>query len=326
MLEYSSRMQRSLAYLRLVAVGGASVGLGCSGPTCDDPVETTLTFPATKAADGRLSPSDRTNGGLTYATCKELCEDAPQILKVDGCDLVALDAETRVDVHCLGTWASCHNHYTLGSGRRPAGFVPAGLGDHLAEMARLEGAAAAAFEQLARELEFHRAPAPLVNASRRAAGDELRHEHLLSALARRHGAQPSKYERPGMPRRFVRSLHDVAIENAREGVVNESFGALLNAAQAEAAPDDTVRGIFADLWLDEVFHAAISLHVHRWALTRLPRAMRVRVCQEVRRAHGDLARGCAPDPVRGRLLGHPERAVQLGMLAMLRREVLSACA
>ena len=124
----------------------------------------------------------------------------------------------------------------------------------------------------------------------------------------------------------VRPLHDVALENAREGVVNESFGALLNAAQAESAPDADVRAVFADLWEDELFHAAIALDVHRWALARLPGEMGARVRREVGRARADLGRHCAPDPVRGRLLGHPERAVQLQMLASLDREVLSACA
>ena len=190
-------------------------------------------------------------------------------------------------------------------------------------MARLEGAASFAFERLARELAFHRAPAALVTAALRASDDELRHEVLLSRLARRHGEKPSRYSPPALP---VRSLHDVAVENAREGVVNESFGALLNAAQAEAAPDAAVRTIFSALWQDELFHAAIALDVHRWALSRLPEATGHRVREEVRRALADLARDCAPDPVRGRLLGHPERAVQLRMMANLDRHVLAACA
>ena len=191
-------------------------------------------------------------------------------------------------------------------------------------MVRLEGASAVAFERLAKELALHGAPAELVASARAAVEDELAHERLVTDLACAHGESCDRYVGPAPP--FRRSVFAMALENAREGVVYEAFGALLNGLQALAAPDAGIRALFARLAHDEIHHAAISLRVHLWARSRLNVSEREAIAQEIRIAHAFVAATCGPDPVLGRLLGHPPREAQLAVLSALDAEVLQLCA
>jgi hypothetical protein len=106
-----SRVRRSLALLRLAAMGGASVGLGCSGPTCEDPVADTHSFSVTRDGAGRLTvTSGGPPDGHTYGSCTELCGDAPAILHVDSCEisktLPGEMAGTGLDERSHGVWAA----------------------------------------------------------------------------------------------------------------------------------------------------------------------------------------------------------------------------
>jgi hypothetical protein len=190
-------------------------------------------------------------------------------------------------------------------------------------MARLEGASAVAFERLAAELARHGAPPSLVVRAQRAIEEERRHEELVLALAREHGERGVRYaQAPGR----LRSLLAMAIENAREGVVSESFGALLNVVQARDAPHARMRALFESLAEDEVEHAALSLEIHAWACAKLDARSRGRVKAEVRSARARAAARCGPDREHGELLGHPPRVTQLELLAKLDEEVLRWCA
>jgi hypothetical protein len=310
-----------LARLRSIALGGVSVTLpilACEPPTCDDPAHDTQKFVVAIDASGRLTPTDAPE--RSFSSCRDLCEETPAVLAIESCEVV--EAQSPTHVTCVGMWATCTNHYAFGSGRRPEGYTTTRFGSRLSEMARLEGASAVAFERLAIELAAHDAPPDLVLAARAAIAEELAHERLVIELARVHGVQCERYsEEPGAPRPIL----EVALENAREGVVSEAFGAVLNGLQAHAATDTGVRALFARLANDEVNHAALSLRVHRWAISRLDGKSAALVAREVRAAHDVVAARCGPDPRYGDLLGHPSRGVQLAVLATLDAEVLQLC-
>src|SRR5690606_29996549 len=125
-------------------------------------------------------------------------------------------------------------------GRLTTGAVPEqlgrarSLGAYLAQMGELEGAAVLAFTRMADELRALGAPTSLVRRATSAARDEARHVALVDAEARRFGTSV-----PGVaPRRLpVRSRLEIAMENAREGMVRETYGALAATYQAECAAD-----------------------------------------------------------------------------------------
>jgi hypothetical protein len=67
----------------------------------------------------------------------------------------------------------------------------------------------------------------------------------------------------------ARSLLEVARENAAEGCVRETFGALVATWQARTAADPLVRATMAGIAVDESRHAALSWAIDGWARSRL---------------------------------------------------------
>jgi rubrerythrin len=176
----------------------------------------------------------------------------------------------------------------LSAGRRPEGFDAPDriasddvIGTYLAAAAQLEAASVAAFRILRRELGCHGAPRRLLRRASRAARDERRHARRIGALARRWGAE---VRAPKVDPSGTRPLADVALENAAEGCVRETFGALVAAWQATHAGDAGVRAAMQDVAREETRHAALAWEVARWAERRLPRIERKRVADAGARA------------------------------------------
>jgi hypothetical protein len=175
----------------------------------------------------------------------------------------------------------------LCAGRRPAGWLPhreatpsSTLGDYFAAMAALEAASVAAFEILASELAYHGAPAALVMAAREAARDEVRHAEKTAALARRFGVCP---DAPHVSERPVRDLLAIALDNAVEGCVRETFGAAVGCYQVQAARDPEVALLMHEIAEDETRHAALALEIDAWLRPQLSAAGRAQV-EAARRA------------------------------------------
>jgi hypothetical protein len=157
------------------------------------------------------------------------------------------------------------------SGRRPAGLVPATTraadpcGAWLARAAHLEAASVPAFERLAAELALHGAPASLQAAARAAADDERRHAASMTAAAGRRGAAVAAVELTPTPPRTLRAL---ALENAVEGCVRETWGALLAMHQARSAAPE-VAATMAAIADDEARHGELAWAIDAWVRTRL---------------------------------------------------------
>lgn len=166
-------------------------------------------------------------------------------------------------------------------GRLPRGIdEPAcgeGVGAWLASVAYLESAAVVAFEQLILELEHYEAPGALIAAARAARADEIRHASAMTALARRYGACVAPVDATTCA---LRSKVEIAEDNAREGLVRESYGAAVGLWQAKHAADPVARAVFRQIALDEVRHAEFSLALHAW--------LGVDVADAVCRARADL--------------------------------------
>jgi hypothetical protein len=160
------------------------------------------------------------------------------------------------------------------------------MGEHFAQAFRLEASSIPAFRILARELSEHRAPGHLVRAAHRAEADEVRHVRATAALARRYGATPVR-PRYGTQHKN-RSLETIASENAVEGCVRETYGALVALWQARYAADPVVAAAMAPIADDETRHAELAWEVAAWAETKLSRAARVRVADARVRALSDL--------------------------------------
>src|SRR5206468_2038263 len=127
------------------------------------------------------------------------------------------------------------------------------LGRFFARLAQLESVSIGAFGALATELERHGADATLVARARRAKHDEVRHARAAWSLARRFGARAERFAR--MPKARARSLAELAEENAAEGCVRETFGAIVARFQACTSHDAQIAGAMRAIAFDEADHA-----------------------------------------------------------------------
>jgi hypothetical protein len=236
------------------------------------------------------------------------------ILPSDGCqnDAYAPPASGVFSFEC----SDCLG----GGGRRPRGLTrpdrraattPAGA--YLALLAHEEAASVHAFARLSAELREHGAPRPLVDAAVRCVADEERHARTMAREARRRGATVAA---PRVGRRRRRGLEAVARENAAEGCVRETFGALLLRWQAEHADAPELRRLFARIAADETRHAALSWEVARWAEQRLDARARARVAASRRVAARALAEQIATrEPTAAdALLGVPSKRAARALL------------
>jgi len=190
-------------------------------------------------------------------------------------------------------------------GRHPAGYVAPEADAHapllaryFAKMAAGEAASVVAFERMALELDVLGMPAELSSGARRAAREEARHFRMTAALTRRFGAQAP---RANIPVRPPRTLLDLAIENAEEGVVRETFGAVAGFWQAQHATERSVRHVMRRIAIDETSHAELSWAVDEAARERLSaperRALDAATARAIRRAERELDANVAPELV-----------------------------
>lgn len=213
-------------------------------------------------------------------------------------------------------------------GRRPEGLAstPRGdesLGAFFARMAHLEAAAVPAFERLVSELTAHGAPRALIAAAKRAARDEVRHARAVAKLARRFGGVVPPVVVEELP---IRSLEEIARENATEGCVRETFGALVATYQARAARDEQIAKVMRGIARDETRHAQLSWDVAAWALSQLDGGARARIDVAVANAVAELRRDLITPACREaiELAGFPDRERALAMLDRLVPEVWAA--
>jgi hypothetical protein len=246
------------------------------------------------------------DGSVGGAACMPFCVNGGS-----GCELVNVDAQQLV--RC----------FSLCTGRRPAGLITDGqpvgsdIAAYLQEIAYLEAASVPAFASLGEELRHHGAPRSLVRSAVRAARDELRHARTMGALARRHGAICRK---PRVAKQPIRALAEIAVENAGEGCVRETFGALLAVHQSLAAGDVRMRAAMKTIARDEARHAALAWKVGAWLDRQLTPAERRRVANARRAAVEEIASSVdhGPSPSVRRFAGLPSTIETRQMVARMR--------
>jgi hypothetical protein len=204
-------------------------------------------------------------------------------------------------------------------GRRPAGLHDDDGAAHFAELARLEAASVQAFEELAIELALHGAPPQLIEAARRAAREEIDHAQRAGRLAARYGAEAVV---PVVDATSPRSLAEILVDNAVEGLVHERYGAALAAVRAVRAGDPAVRETMSVIARDEATHAELAAAIHAWGMPRVTRGARGRIEDaraETTHALVDLL-DVEPSAAFAALTGLPSATLAQDMLATLARQ------
>ncbi len=232
-------------------------------PVCDSPVQ---------------------DGDSWTLTASILTSDCPMTHEIR---LITVDGNGTIAV--LETLETTNSN--ICAGRRPDGMVAAdwvcedAVAEHLAMLAHLEAAAVIAFERLAVDLEHLDAPASLIIRARAAALDEVDHAQRMGAMAREHGVVVPVVE---VSARISRSVFDIAMENAVEGCVRETYGVVDALYRSHHASRPAVRALFAKIAEDEARHASLSWDVAEWLRPHLSVVQRAEIELACKRAHASL--------------------------------------
>ncbi|HYO73671.1 MAG TPA: ferritin-like domain-containing protein [Archangium sp.] len=238
-----------------------------------------------------------------------------------------LEVSASGEVKEVGTHILERGDPNCSIGRRPVGLRASdgvacvdALGRHFASAAHLEAASIKAFLRLREELALHGAEASLQDAALVSALEEVLHTDVSTRLARRFGATPRRPEVAELP---LRSLFEVALDNAVEGCVRETFGALVAHHQALHARDTEVREAMTRIAEDETRHAELSWAIDRWAREQLPAAERAALREAQREAVATLREEVAL-PLDASLVteaGMPAPEVAASLVATLEQEL-----
>ena len=303
---------------------GQSCAAAC-GPgfgTCDLPADYVSAYQAALPSPVPGDPGVGDGGADASAPDADATIDA-----ASAGDASAIDAGVPtcpavsgiVKVHCATF--PCEGRRTEGIDE-PRASGEAGLGAYFAACSYLEAGSVHAFARLHRELAAHGAPRDILARIERAEADEARHAALTSELARRFGVEP---EVPVAPAPGVRSLFAIALENAVEGCVRETYGATMACFRARRAQDASVRGVMASIAPDECEHADLSFRIARWVTPRLRERERAAIRVAMRQAMDELttASDDALDATQRAVCGMPAREERRALALLVDREVVS---
>lgn len=311
----------------LVALIGSLVAVGCD----ERSDYSSKSLPLSKVCE----LTTRGNA-LSEDECEDLCDDGDVV----GCSVFPSAAtctdSSKTDstlvpqaLLCRTTHLEFENPFESKSvdGRRPEGFFPttqvSDLGTLFAESYELEAASVDAFERLARELEAFGAPAALVERAHDAKRDEIRHARWTAVLARKHGVEPNTVKPAPLS---VRNLFAMALENAVEGVVRETFGAARALYRATCIPDPRAQRVMRRIAQDELRHAELSWDVALFAAEHLDTSERLAIARAIEDELQCLERAVAKeeDPWLRRAGGLPSRQACMRIVNTLRELIDSA--
>ncbi|MEC7985552.1 MAG: ferritin-like domain-containing protein [Myxococcota bacterium] len=223
-------------------------------------------------------------GSLENLTCDMFCQDYVYISQLDTCEFT-LDFETLPEDFesvaadtAVGTIQCTGMTEEVCEGRRPIGYVEqntqiSGLGSFFAQTAQLETASILAFLELARQLKERGAPAHLIHRCLQAADDEVHHARAFLSLAKMFGAEVPNVIRE----EAAEDLFSIALHNAVEGCVFETWAALKAHYRSIHAHNPALRKLYAMVASDETRHGQLAWDIHAWFMSQLTRSEQERV-------------------------------------------------
>ena len=213
------------------------------------------------------------DGELTEASCSNLCQTELNVWMdyLCSCDYQGADVDGNHPGTCEYTQCAVEGrvHGEIKKLEKSTGYTE--LGIHFARGYHAEASSVGAFLQLRKELAFHQAPKELQERCFLAAKEEIVHAQLLAKLAKLHQGQLPTLD---FGRFQPRSLFALALDNAVEGCIFETFSSLKALQQANNATDQVIAKAMKIIALDEIKHAELAWDIHRSLISRLSSAER----------------------------------------------------
>ena len=118
-------------------------------------------------------------------------------------------------------------------------------------------------------------------------------------------------------------MYEIALENAVEGCVNETFAAACGLWQSEYAQLDVFRQVIGHITEEEMGHAALSWDIHQWIMPQLSEVEQ----EQIRAAQAEAVESLVEDfkqesnPVLQQAFGLPTKDDAARLFAQLKRSV-----
>jgi hypothetical protein len=212
------------------------------------------------------------NGQLSSEQCFAICtiyidEESPweTVLEIESCVDNGTDENGDQSLTCgylLAPYCEGRNHVAVHSNTQSAVDIPTWF----LQATQAEIGSVGAFLLLREELQRLDAPQHFIQQCLEAARDEVQHARLMNNVCRSVGIQPSIPQISDIPNR---SIFDIALENALEGCIHESYAAMQALHQSQHASTPEFRRLFFIIAQDELRHADLSLRIHQWLMTQL---------------------------------------------------------
>ena len=253
-----------------------------TGTTTVDTGTTTVDTGSTTVDTGTTGTTgvgtDGTTGDGLWSDelCRQICEavTGTAYWDIDSCSKQEPDVDGNVVIKCVEIIQHCDGRSHACITSRGAVALADPVVAHFARAAHDEAASVYAFAALADELAALGAPQELLARILEATADEVRHAEAVGRLvADRGGRCRPPVRRP----HTARPAREIAIENAVEGCVRETWAALLAAHQASHAADPRVRAVMRTIAADEARHAELAWAIDAWLCGLLDPAARAEV-------------------------------------------------
>ena len=236
------------------------------------------------------------------------------------------------DVTCTETYVCTGGRRHTSWRRGRASLTPADqqdVGAWYARAAADEAGSVRSFRALAQELRSSALGAGFSRRLRAAAREEVRHARSMRGEAQRRGAARVSNE---FSKLTSRSLLDIALENAKQGCVEETWAALVAQFQALHASATPTKQQFSEIAADEARHAELAWDLHAQLRRELGSSERARLDSWLTDSIEQLRTRTATHsgPLLQSELGLPSAAVEVLLRARLasalraRQELLDA--
>jgi len=242
-------------------------------------------------------------GQLTEESCSNLCTEQAGVYYdyLCSCDYTGPDGDGNHPVTCEYTVCAVEGRGHADIAKLTEATGHSELARYFVRAYHAEASSVGAFLQLRAELAHHNAPAELQKRCWKAAEEEVHHARMMAKLAGDEGC-----ELPALSfgEWKQRTLFELAMDNAVEGCIFESFAALKAQYQALHASDPRVLMAMKVIARDETEHAQLAWDIHHHLMARLSdeerrvihQAQHSALRKVLEQAHADAAAGAHEQP------------------------------
>ena len=207
-------------------------------------------------------------GNLTEESCSTLCyeQSGTYYDYLCSCDYTGPDADGNHPVTCEYTMCAVEGrgHANIAKLTRATGASE--MNRYFIRAYHAEASSVAAFVQLRAELKQHGAPEELLQRCMKAAVEEVHHARMMAKLIRDAGECIPELD---FGRISKRSMFELALDNAVEGCIFETYSALKAHYQSKHATDPRVRTVMKVVAPDETRHAQLAWDIHHFLMSKL---------------------------------------------------------